>query len=73
MKSNPNNGMQRLRRYTLILFSLLVAACTQFSPIDEKDITGDIKDWSEPKDTIVIHPDSVRDATHEDSLRFGLI
>lgn len=76
MKSNPNNGMQRLRclrRYTLILFSLLLAACTQFSPINEKDITGDIKDWSEPKDTIVIHPDSVRDATHEDSVRFGLI
>ena len=73
MKSNPNKGMQRLRRYTLILFSLLLAACTQFSPIEEKEITKEVKEWPDSKDTIVVHPDSVRNATHEDSVRFGLI
>lgn len=72
MKSNPTTGVQRLRRYTLISFSLLLAACTQFSPIEEKGITNDVKDWPESKDTIVVHPDSVRNATHEDSVRFGL-
>lgn len=65
--------MQRLRRYTLILFSLLLAACTQFSPIEEKEITKEVKEWPDSKDTIVVHPDSVRNATHEDSVRFGLI
>jgi hypothetical protein len=38
----------------------------------EKDIDCSISDWG-GKDTMSTSTDNGRDATHEDSLRFGLI
>lgn len=55
-----------------ILVSLL--ACSPETTIEENgEPPYNVDDWTEADDTITIKPDSVRDMTHADSIRFGLI
>lgn len=69
----------RLHRYKRnLLFPCIVLifvfiGCTQILPIeDEKqEIYGSIDDWDKNDSTHTTKPDSIRDMTHEDSVRFG--
>lgn len=55
------------------MISLLgLFSCTPICDTSEKEIEATVEDW--PEDSVyTTHPDSVRDATHADSVRFGLI
>ena len=54
---------------------LIISACTPILPTSEEkgqEFQGSIEDWSE-SDAITAPSDSVRPATHQDSIRFGII
>ena len=75
-------GMIRNVKHNLIagiilaIIAALVSlmACSPGMTIEEnKKPPHIIDDWPEATDTINIKPDSVRDMTHADSIRFGLL
>lgn len=63
-------------KYILCLFliSLIgLISCTHTFPSDDtKTYEKNVQDWNDGG-SYTTHPDSVRNATHEDSIRFGLI
>lgn len=75
-------GMIRNVKYNLIAGIILtiiatlanLMACSPEMTIEENEKPPHIvDDWPEATDTINIKPDSVRDMTHADSIRFGLL
>lgn len=57
---------------TFALFLSIVSGCTNIAPPDELEIDYSIGDWNDGGD-YESHPDSVRNMTHADSIRFGYI
>lgn len=59
----------------IILVTIInLIACTPRMEIKENEEPPFIvDDWKDNPDTIITKPDSVRDMTHADSIRFGLI
>lgn len=81
MRNNSSRaGLHRYKRnlsfpfFALIFILPNLIGCTQVLPIEEgkQEINGSVKDW-DSSDSTTIKPDSVRDMTHADSIRFGLI
>lgn len=79
-----NSLRARLHRYkrNLIIPCLAFAfvasnfvGCTRELPIgeDNQEISGSVDGWNQTDSTHTTKPDSVRDMTHADSVRFGLI
>ncbi|WP_302784373.1 hypothetical protein [Bacteroides fluxus] len=75
-------GIIRNVKYNLIAGIILtiiatlanLMACSPEMTIEENEKPPHIvDDWPEATDTINIKPDSVRDMTHADSIRFGLL
>lgn len=59
---------------TIIATLANLMACSPEMTIEENEKPPHIvDDWPEATDTINIKPDSVRDMTHADSIRFGLL
>ncbi len=79
--SSLRAGLHRYKRNLLFPFFALIfvlpnlIGCTQVLPIEEEkqEINGSVKDWDSSDSTYTTKPDSVRDMTHADSIRFGLI
>ena len=69
------------KRKTIYVFIGMMAvilinltACTHYIPGSEDEgFSPTIKDWPEATDTIRTTTDGGRDATHEDSIRLGLL
>lgn len=81
MRNNPlRAGLHRYKRNLFFPFFALIfilpnlISCTQVLPIEggKQEINGSVMDW-DSSDSTTIKPDSVRDMTHADSIRFGLI
>ena len=80
MENDPyTQGIIRNVKHNLIAGIILAViatlvsliACSPGMTIEENENIVD--DWPEATDTINIIPDSVRDMTHADSIRFGLL
>ena len=83
MENDPyTQGIIRNVKHNLIVGIILAViatlvsliACSPGMTIEENEKPPHIvDDWPEATDTINIIPDSVRDMTHADSIRFGLL
>ena len=83
MENDPyTQGIIRNVKHNLIAGIILAViatlvsliACSPGMTIEENEKPPHIvDDWPEATDTINIIPDSVRDMTHADSIRFGLL
>ena len=56
----------------LLIFLIILSGCTNFTEPEPKSYTATVDEWGKT-DTATTHADSVRDATHQDSIRFGII
>lgn len=69
-----DKGYGRGFRAASIVALLLMFGCSRESSTETEKVEDPfVEDWPEAADTIHIKPDSVWEATHEDSVRFGLI
>lgn len=83
MENDPyTRGLFRNIKFNLIAGIVLAILATIInliacSPVvigdGEQELSNIIEDWPDAIDTITTTPDSVRDMTHADSIRFGLI
>lgn len=58
---------------TLAVLANLIACAPEMTIEKNEELPYKVDDWTEATDTIIIKPDSVRDMTHADSIRFGLL
>lgn len=58
---------------TLAVLTNLIACAPEMTIEKNEELPYKVDDWPEATDTITIRPDSVRDMTHADSIRFGLL
>lgn len=76
MEKAMNTRMGMRAKNCLLAAALLAASagCTEL-PLgnDREEFPAIIEDWEEMPDTFKTQPDSVWKATHEDSVRLGLI
>lgn len=56
----------------LLLFLIILSGCAKLTEPEQKSYTATIDEWGKT-DTATTHTDSVREATHQDSIRFGII
>lgn len=68
------------RNVTVIIACMMITcvvniiACSPIAPVSEEDgFDYEIEDWQDNGDSGTTTPDSVRNMTHADSIRFGLL